>query len=194
MTSIEVVNSGPQKVIVSQTPIAEPFGLESPIVAEVEIAIPGTRGPKGDPGEAGVAGPVGLNWQGPWSALVDYVNNDAVSYDGSGWFAVGNPPMGEIPSEESVYWDYFSKKGDPGPAGDSADLTEVEGDITTLFTRVGDTATLETQADNLTDAVNEVKNATPDISGSTIKYIGDVEPDGIGWEVDDLWYDTSTEG
>lgn len=29
--------------------------------------------------------------------------------------------------------------------------------------------------------------------GTAFKYIGDTEPDTTGWEINDFWYDTSTE-
>ena len=87
----------------------------------INFTIP--KGDKGDQGVQGIQGPIGatgatgINWQGAWSALTDYVNNDAVYYDGSSWFASGNPPVGEIPSALSTYWFPLALHGATGATG-----------------------------------------------------------------------------
>lgn len=94
--------------------------------------------PKGDQGIQGIQGPVGpigptgatgITWQGAWSNTVDYVNNDAVFYNSASWFASGNPPVGEVPSESSTYWYPLAMQGATGPQGDAA--TIAVGTVTT---------------------------------------------------------------
>ena len=77
----------------------------------------GPQGVQGPQGNAGPVGPAGLNWAGNWSASVDYVADDAVGYDGSSWFASGNPPVGEVPSVSSSYWQLLTSEGAPGIQG-----------------------------------------------------------------------------
>lgn len=80
----------------------------------------GAQGPQGIQGETGPIGPTGatgIEWQGTWSNSVDYVNNDAVFYNGASWFASGNPPLGEVPSESSTYWYPLALQGATGPTG-----------------------------------------------------------------------------
>jgi hypothetical protein len=70
----------------------------------------GPTGATGAQGIQGVAGPVGptgatgIIWRGTWSSTYDYINNDAVYYNNSSWFASGNPPVGDVPSTSSLYW------------------------------------------------------------------------------------------
>jgi hypothetical protein len=82
--------------------------------------IQGLKGDKGDTGDTGPVGPTGatgITWQGTWSNSVDYVNNDAVYYDQSSWFASGNPPVGEVPSVSSTYWFPLALHGATGAQG-----------------------------------------------------------------------------
>lgn len=87
----------------------------------ISFTIPkGDKGDKGDTGNTGPIGPTGatgINWQGAWSALTDYVNNDAVFYDNASWFASGNPPLGETPSLASSYWYPLALQGATGATG-----------------------------------------------------------------------------
>ena len=85
------------------------------------------RGPKGDTGATGPQGPIGpagLNWKGVWSETTNYVNDDAVFYQTSSWFAFGDPPVGEIPSQESQYWNPLALQGAVGPQGAKGDTGE----------------------------------------------------------------------
>jgi Collagen triple helix repeat (20 copies) len=77
----------------------------------------GPQGPEGAQGAAGPVGPAGLNWRGSWSSATDYAPDDAVGYAGSSWFASGNPPVGEIPSGPSPYWQLLASQGATGPQG-----------------------------------------------------------------------------
>jgi hypothetical protein len=80
----------------------------------------GDKGDKGDTGDTGPIGPTGatgIEWQGNWDDEVDYVNNDAVFHDGASWFASGNPPVGDEPSESSTYWFPLALQGATGATG-----------------------------------------------------------------------------
>lgn len=85
------------------------------------ITIPrGDKGDKGDTGETGATGPTGatgLNWQGTWSNSVDYVNNDAVYYNGASWFASGNPTVAEVPEIGATHWMPLALQGATGATG-----------------------------------------------------------------------------
>lgn len=84
----------------------------------------GPQGDKGDTGAQGPIGPAGLNWQGVWSETTNYVNDDAVFYLTSSWFAFGDPPVGEIPSDASAYWNPLALQGAVGPQGAKGDTGE----------------------------------------------------------------------
>lgn len=84
----------------------------------------GPQGDKGDTGAQGPIGPAGLNWQGVWSETTNYVNDDAVFYQTSSWFAFGDPPVGEIPSDASAYWNPLALQGAVGPQGAKGDTGE----------------------------------------------------------------------
>lgn len=99
----------------------------APVAASNGVAITrGATGAKGDPGTPGQIGPAGMQWRGLWSADTDYLDSDAVFYEGNSWFAADDPPLGEIPSAESVYWNALSVQGAPGPAGPAG--ASVKGD------------------------------------------------------------------
>jgi hypothetical protein len=101
-------------------------GIPGEIGPEGPEGIAGPKGDKGDTGEqgpqgvqglTGPAGPVGLTWRGVWSSTTDYVADDAVSYSGSAWFATEDPPVGEVPSGSSAYWQIFAQQGAQGDIG-----------------------------------------------------------------------------
>lgn len=77
----------------------------------------GIQGPQGEIGPVGPTGATGINWQGTWSPTSDYVNNDAVFYNGASWFASGDPPVGEEPTDLSTYWYPLALQGAVGPQG-----------------------------------------------------------------------------
>lgn len=80
----------------------------------------GPQGPQGIQGETGAVGPTGatgINWQGTWDSNTDYVNNDAVYYNNSSWFASGDPGVGDVPSEVSAYWFPLALQGATGATG-----------------------------------------------------------------------------
>jgi hypothetical protein len=88
--------------------------------------VPGPVGPQGDTGPVGPTGPQGdtgvqgppggaPSWQGEWVSTTDYANNDAVSLNGSSFYAAGNPPLGVAPP--AAPWQQIAAKGDTGPTG-----------------------------------------------------------------------------
>lgn len=89
--------------------------------AVFDFSIPkGDKGEKGDTGNTGATGPTGatgLNWQGTWSSGTDYVNDDAVYYNGSSWFAAGDPTVGEVPEIGATHWMPLALQGATGATG-----------------------------------------------------------------------------
>lgn len=77
----------------------------------------GVEGPKGDQGVQGPVGPAGMTWRGTWDSATDYVNDDSVYYEGSSYFAAGDPDPGEIPGPESAHWNALAIQGQEGPRG-----------------------------------------------------------------------------
>jgi hypothetical protein len=89
----------------------------------------GIQGIQGIQGPIGPTGATGLNWQGTWSALTNYVNDDAVYHNSSSWFASGDPDVGEEPSALSAHWVPLALQGATGPTGPSNNLSV--GTVTT---------------------------------------------------------------
>lgn len=89
--------------------------------AVFDFAIPqgakGDKGDTGDQGPIGETGATGLNWQGVWSNTTDYVNDDAVFYNNSSWFASGDPTVGEVPELGATHWMPLALQGATGPTG-----------------------------------------------------------------------------
>ena len=80
----------------------------------------GPQGPAGPQGAEGPAGPKGLNWKGPWVATTNYVEDDAVSSNGSSWRALrANINVAPV---EGADWTIVAKKGDTGPQGSGSVL------------------------------------------------------------------------
>lgn len=77
----------------------------------------GPQGFQGIQGNVGPAGVTGLTFRKAWSSTVDYVDRDAVAYLGSTWYAVTDPPVGEVPSLSSTYWFPLSERGQDGAQG-----------------------------------------------------------------------------
>lgn len=84
----------------------------------------GIQGSKGDTGATGARGPIGpagLTWRGTWSSSTDYVLDDAVYYNGSSWFASGDPTVGEVPATGATHWQPLALQGATGPQGAKGD-------------------------------------------------------------------------
>jgi hypothetical protein len=86
--------------------------------AILDFTIP--AGQTGPQGPVGATGATGIEWQGAWDNATDYIDNDAVFYEGASWFASGNPTVGEIPDNSSTHWYPLALQGIQGVQGDAA--------------------------------------------------------------------------
>lgn len=80
----------------------------------------GAQGPMGPQGVPGPVGPAGLNWQGLWSALTTYADNDAVSFGGASYFCynpLGVGPSASDPTVDTANWALLASQGAIGPQG-----------------------------------------------------------------------------
>lgn len=77
----------------------------------------GIQGIQGETGPIGPTGATGIEWKGVWSPTEDYVDNDAVYWNGSSWFASGNPVIGEEPTLSAQHWFPLAIQGATGPQG-----------------------------------------------------------------------------
>lgn len=116
-------STGPQGL----TGIAGPTGADGPKGIKGDRGLTGPAGPQGERGMVGPSGATGLNWLNAWSEQVDYVENDAVFYEGASWFASGDPDYGEIPSTESTHWYPLALQGATGPVG-SQGIQGIQGE------------------------------------------------------------------
>lgn len=87
-----------------------------------DIEVVGLQGPQGDPGpkgDPGEVGPAGLNWQGAWVSGNNYVEDDAVGYDGASYFCIADA-TGETtaPSADTTHWALLAAQGAKGDNGD----------------------------------------------------------------------------
>jgi hypothetical protein len=105
--------------------IAGPPGPEGPMGPAGPQGPVGPQGPAGPEGPEGPVGPKGLNWKGPWVATTNYVEDDAVSANGSSWRAV-RTNMNVTPVE-GTDWTIIAKKGDTGQQG-SGSVINVSAD------------------------------------------------------------------
>lgn len=78
--------------------------------------IEGVQGIQGVPGSRGPVGPAGLTWQGTWDRAHDYVQDDAVYYNGASYFATGDPAIGDVPDVANS-WTPLSLRGIQGATG-----------------------------------------------------------------------------
>jgi hypothetical protein len=110
---------GTTSTVVNGTPAAVSNSGTS-AEATLDFTIP--AGPTGPQGPIGATGATGIEWQGEWVNSTDYVDNDAVFYDGASWFASGNPTLAEIPSSSSTHWYPLALQGIQGIQGDAATI------------------------------------------------------------------------
>ena len=79
--------------------------------------IQGIQGIQGETGPIGPTGATGIEWRGLWSSTEDYVDNDAVFWNGASWFASGDPVVGEEPTDVATHWYPLALQGATGPQG-----------------------------------------------------------------------------
>lgn len=67
----------------------------------------GTNGSSGSSGSSGVSGTSGngFDWEGPWSSLIAYFQNDTVFYNGSSWVATATIAPGGAAPDVNPDWD-----------------------------------------------------------------------------------------
>jgi len=139
---------------------------------------------KGDTGADGT----GITPQGEWSAIADYVTDDAASYEGSLWRAIQastNEAPPSLPTTSNTYWDILVEKGETGLAGAAGTDGADGADGTDAFVYVAYASDNAGTGWNLTPSdslkyraeIHSAAALTPvagDFSGATwIKYIGD---------------------
>jgi hypothetical protein len=89
-------------------------------INQVGTGTTGAQGPIGPQGVPGPVGPAGLNWQGLWSALTTYADNDAVSFGGASYFCynpLGVGPSASDPTIDTANWALLASQGAIGPQG-----------------------------------------------------------------------------
>jgi hypothetical protein len=95
-----------------------PMGPQGPAGVAGPAGIQGTQGVQGIQGTPGPVGPAGLEWQGLWSALGVYVQDDAVGYNGSSYFCINNVgPSAVTPDVDNANWALLASQGATGPQG-----------------------------------------------------------------------------
>jgi len=86
-----------------------------------DITVTGTRGPEGEPGpkgDPGAVGPAGLEWKGTWISGNNYVEDDAVAYDGASYFCIADATgRTENPDTDTAYWALLAAQGANGSTG-----------------------------------------------------------------------------
>lgn len=97
--------AGPQGV---QGPIG-PQGIQGPEGPQ------GIQGPAGATGATGPAGPVGINWRGAYSAGTTYAIRDAVSFNGSSYYAIATTTGNAPPN--GAFWNVIAQAGADGTGG-----------------------------------------------------------------------------
>jgi len=103
----------------------------------------GAQGPAGPQGVPGPVGPAGLNWQGLWSALGVYADNDAVSFGGASYFCynpLGIGPSASDPTVDTANWALLASQGAIGPQGPQG-IQGIQGPGSASFASVGSFAT-----------------------------------------------------
>jgi hypothetical protein len=105
--------------------VAGPEGPAGPQGPQGERGQTGPAGAAGSQGPAGEPGARGLNWKGAWNGSLEYVVDDAVSFDGSSWRALR--PSTDVLPVEGEDWTIVAQRGEPG---------EVSGGGVTAITAV----------------------------------------------------------
>lgn len=103
----------------------------------------GAQGPIGPQGVPGPVGPAGLNWQGLWSALTTYAENDAVSFGGASYFCynpLGVGPSASDPTVDTANWALLASQGAIGPQGPQG-IQGIQGPGSASFVSTGSFST-----------------------------------------------------
>ena len=108
---------GPQgeQGIQGETGEAGAIGSTGPIGPAGPI---GATGNAGATGPAGAVGPAGLNWQGAWVSGNNYVEDDAVAYNGASYFCISDISGGTTaPDSDTTHWALLAAQGAIGATG-----------------------------------------------------------------------------
>jgi hypothetical protein len=101
----------------SQGPIG-PTGPTGPTGATGSTGATGATGETGPQGPAGAVGPAGLNWRGAWVSGGNYVEDDAVAYNGASYFCISDISGGTTPpNTDTSNWALLAAQGAEGPTG-----------------------------------------------------------------------------
>ncbi|MDE1175506.1 MAG: DNRLRE domain-containing protein [Edaphobacter sp.] len=80
------------------------------------LAQPGTSGAQGIQGPAGPQGLPGIVYKGAWDNTAGYITNDAVTYGGSTYIALGTS-LASLPDVSPAKWAMLAQSGVAGPSG-----------------------------------------------------------------------------
>lgn len=88
-------------------------------ITDVEVVgVKGEQGEPGPKGDPGAVGPAGLNWQGSWVSGNNYVEDDAVSYNGASYFCIAAVTAGTTdPVTDTTHWALLAAQGAAGSTG-----------------------------------------------------------------------------
>ncbi len=122
-----------------------------------------------------------------WSAGTDYAEDDAVSHNGSSWFAQTNPTTGEEPGVASD-WTLIAEKGDTGATGatGSTGATGAAGDSAYVYIAYASddagtdfTTTFDSGLDYIAVLTSPTEIASPDAGDFTGLWFNYKGPAGL---------------
>lgn len=124
-----------------------------------------------------------ITWKGVWSSTIDYIVDDAVTYNGSSYVCILDS-INNTPSDE-IYWQLLAAKGDTG-------LTPIVSAQQNDVTKVSDVNTLNFVGGvTVTDDGNG--KATIDVtSQATFKYWTQPNTPPTPYAAGDMWYKTDS--
>jgi len=156
-----------------------------------DVEVVGLQGPQGEPGPrgpAGAVGPAGLNWRGSWTSGSDYVEDDAVAYNGASHFCIADVAGGTTnPEDDTTHWALLAAQGANGVDGPRGargyGITASSG---SYYDSLGNTVAVPTDESSYkvrltfedatvftTDNLRGAKGATGDVTtAGTVKSVG----------------------
>ena len=121
---------------------------------------------KGPTGATGAQGIPGATWKGEWSSATEYVERDAVYYNGNSYIALQTGTNQTPPATSDSYWQIVARKGTDGEgAGDMLKIdydSNADGKVNAAD--VADAATYATTAGRATVADSADAVAWEDVS------------------------------
>lgn len=115
---------------------AGPAGAQGPVGPQGAMGAPGAQGPAGPAGATGAMGPagpaggpggVGVNFQGAYSASVNYALDDIVTLQGSSYVSLVAENRGNVPGSGSMQWGLLAASGVgvPGATGPAGPMGQI---------------------------------------------------------------------